>query len=92
MHAHTEEDPMDAISAETISAEARPSLRGTGAAALDVAQMTEQIWRELGGKASRETVQQVVSDAVSGYQDARILSYVPIFVRQDALRALTSRR
>ena len=83
---------MDAISAETISAEARPALRATVAAALDVNQMTEQVWRELGGKVSRETVQQVVSDVVPRYQDARILSYVPIFVRQDALRALTGRK
>ena len=83
---------MDAISAETISAEARPALRATVAAALDVNQMTEQVWRELGGKVSRETVQQVVSDVVPRYQDARILSYVPIFVRQDALRELTARK
>ena len=88
---------MDAISAETISAEtisteARPPLRATGAAALDVAQVAEQVWRELGGKVSRETVRQVVSDVVPRYQDARILSYVPIFVRQDALRALTGRK
>ena len=77
---------MDAITAET-----RHPLRAT-VAAFDVDQMTEQVWRELGGKVSRETVQQVVSDVVPRYQDARILSYVPIFVRQDALRALTGRK
>ena len=78
---------MDAITAET-----RHPLRAAGAAGFDVNQMTEQVWRELGGKVSRETVQQVVSDVVPRYQDARILSYVPIFVRQDALRALTGRK
>ena len=78
---------MDAITAET-----RHPLRAAGAAGLDINQMTEQVWRELGGKVSLETVQQVVSDVVPRYQDARILSYVPIFVRQDALRALTGRK
>ena len=77
---------------DAITAEARHPLRAAGAAGLDVNQMTEQVWRELGGKVSRETVQQVVSDVVPRYQDARILSYVPIFVRQDALRALTGRK
>ena len=76
---------------DAITAEARPALRAT-LAAFDVDQMTEQVWRELGGKVSREAVQQVVSDVVPRYQDARILSYVPIFVRQDALRALTGRK
>ena len=76
---------------DAIPVEARPALRAT-LAAFDVDQMTEQVWRELGGKVSRETVQQVVSDVVPRYQDARILSYVPIFVRQDALRALTGRK
>jgi hypothetical protein len=76
---------------DAITVEARPALRAT-LAAFDVDQMTEQVWRELGGKVSRETVQQVVSDVVPRYQDARILSYVPIFVRQDALRELTGRK
>jgi hypothetical protein len=71
-----------------ISAQARHPLWAADAAAFDVNQMTEQIWRELGGKVSRETVQQVVSDVTPRYHDARILAYVPIFVRRDALREL----
>ena len=77
---------------DAIPVEARPALQATVAAAFDVDQMTEQVWRELGGKVSRETIQRVVSDVVPRYQDARILSYVPIFVRQDALRELTGRK
>ena len=77
---------------DAITVEARPALRATVAATFDVDQMTEQVWRELGGQVSRETIQRVVSDVVPRYQDARIATYVPIFVRQDALRELTGRK
>ena len=63
-----------------------------GAAPWDVDQMIEQIWRELSGKVSRETIQQVVSDVAPRYQDAQILTYVPIFIRRDAFSELTGRK
>ena len=77
---------------DAITVEARPALRATVAVTFDVDQMTEQVWRELGGQVSRETIQRVVSDVVPRYQDARIATYVPIFVRQDVLRELTGRK
>jgi hypothetical protein len=63
-----------------------------GAAPWDLDQVIEQIWRELSGKVSRDTIQQVVSDVAPRYQDAQILTYVPIFIRQDALSKLTGRK
>lgn len=77
---------------DVISAEAQHAPWATGAAASDVDQVTEQIWCELDGKVSRETIQQVVSVVAARYRDAQGSTYVPIFVRRDALRQLTGRK
>ena len=69
-------------------AEARVVRQPTGADGFDVDQVIEQIWSELGGEVSRQTVRQVVSDLALEYRGARIPTYVPIFVRREALREL----
>jgi len=75
-----------------IAIEARPVIGAAGEAVCDIDQMAEQIFGEVGSRVSREVIRQVVSSVASRFQDARILTYVPIFVHQDALKELTGHK
>jgi hypothetical protein len=47
----------------------------------DLESLVEQIWTDLGGQFSRLAIRHQVADVVPTYQDARITTYIPIFVR-----------
>jgi hypothetical protein len=55
---------------------------------LDVGAMVEQIWNDLQGMVSRSAIRQALVEVVSKYENARIRTYVPIFVRREALETL----
>lgn len=50
--------------------------------------ITEQILTELNGVASRSTIQEVLSEVLPRYENARIQTFVPIFVRRDVVEQL----
>jgi hypothetical protein len=58
---------------------------------LDLAALTEELWDDLGGEVDRQTIRRVLTEVVGTYQDARITTFVPIFVRRDALEILRAR-
>jgi hypothetical protein len=55
---------------------------------LDVETLVEQICDELGSAVDHAVVDRVVQDMVSRYRHARVKSFVPIFVKRDAMDLL----
>jgi hypothetical protein len=54
----------------------------------DVQLVVEQIWSDLGGAVSRTAIRQEVAQVIPAFADARITTYVPIFVRRRTLAQL----
>jgi formaldehyde-activating enzyme involved in methanogenesis len=54
----------------------------------DVDTVTEQIFGELNGTVARSTIQEVIKDVIPKYEGARIQTFVPIFIRRDAVDQL----
>ena len=54
----------------------------------DIDSLTEQILVELNGAASRSTIQEVLSEVLPRYENVRIQTFVPIFVRRDVIERL----
>ena len=54
----------------------------------DLEAIIEQIWMDLGGTASRSDIRSVVIEVSPRYADARILTYVPIFMGKEVRRRL----
>jgi len=54
----------------------------------DVQLGVEQIWSDLGGTLSRTAIRQEVAEVIPVFDDARITTYVPIFVRRRTLARL----
>ena len=61
---------------------------GKNRADWDVNIITEQILTELNGAASCSTIQEVLSEVLPRYENARIQTFVPIFVRRDVVERL----
>ena len=55
---------------------------------IDLEVIIEQIWKDLGGTASRSDIRSVVIEVAPRYADARIFTYVPIFIGKEARRQL----
>lgn len=55
---------------------------------IDPEAIIEQIWSDLGGRASRSDIRRVVIEVAPKYADARILTYVPIFLGREVRRRL----
>lgn len=55
---------------------------------IDLEAIIEQIWSALGGRASRSDIRRVVIEVAPKYADARILTYVPIFLGREVRRRL----
>jgi len=55
---------------------------------IDLEVIIEQIWKDLGGTASRSDIRSVVIEVAPRYADARIFTYVPIFIGKEARRRL----
>jgi hypothetical protein len=62
-----------------------------GGIPLGLEALTEELWGDLHGRVERQAIHQVLTEVASKYRDARILTFVPIFVRRDALRILRKR-
>ena len=50
--------------------------------------LVEAIWHELDRQLSRARVRRVVAEIAVGFQDARVKTFVPIFVRRRAIDKL----
>ena len=59
-----------------------------GNSSIDLEAIIEQILKDLGGTASRSDIRSVVIDVAPRYADARIFTYVPIFMRKEVRRRL----
>jgi formaldehyde-activating enzyme involved in methanogenesis len=51
---------------------------------LDIETLVEQIWLELDGAVDRAVIEQVVQEVLPRFDDARVKSFVPIFIRKEA--------
>ena len=56
----------------------------------DVETIIEQILSELKGAFTRSIIQEVLDEIIPRYDGARIQTYVPIFIRRDAINRLKS--
>jgi hypothetical protein len=54
----------------------------------DVDSITEQILSDMNGAFTRSIVQEVLEEIVPNYEDARVQSFVPIFIRRDVVERL----
>jgi hypothetical protein len=54
----------------------------------DVETLIEQIWNDLEGTVTRSTVRRVLTTVTPKYENARIQSYVPIFLRKETVERL----
>lgn len=50
---------------------------------LDIETLVEQIWLELDGAVDRAVIEQVVQEVLPRFDDARVKSFVPIFIRKE---------
>jgi len=57
-----------------------------GNSSINLEVIIEQIWKDLGGTASRADIRSLVIDVAPRYADARIFTYVPIFMRKEVRR------
>ena len=63
-------------------------LDAEGNSQLDQEAIIEQIWSDLRGTASRSDIRSVVIEVAPRYADARIFTYVPIFMGKEVRRRL----
>ena len=56
----------------------------------DVKTITEQIFRDLDGSVTHSMVQEVLNEVIPKYTNARIQTFVPIFIHRDAVKQLKS--
>jgi hypothetical protein len=56
----------------------------------DVDTLTEQIFGDLEGVIPRSTIQEVLNEVIPRYEEARIQTFIPIFIRRDAVNQLKS--
>ena len=59
------------------------NLDPAGNSPIDLEAIIEQIWKDLGGTASRSDVRSVVIEVAPRYADARIFTYVPILMGKE---------
>ena len=59
-----------------------------GNSPVDIEAIIEQIWGDLRGATSRSDIRKALMEAAPKYEDARIKTYVPIFLRKEVLRRL----
>lgn len=74
--------------------EVEPKL-GTGAMASadrnwDEGALVDQIWNDLDGRVTRSAIRRVLTEIIPRYESAHVQTYVPIFVRKEAVERLRS--
>ena len=52
--------------------------------------LVEQIWKDLDGRATRSAIRQMLTEIIPRYESAQVQTYVPIFVRKEAVERLQS--
>ena len=56
----------------------------------DTETIITQIYRDLNGSVPLSTIEEVLDDVIPKYKSSRIQSFVPIFIRRDAIKQLRS--
>lgn len=44
--------------------------------------LIEDLWRDLGGRVTRDRIRQLVNEAATEFQNATITTFVPVFIRR----------
>ena len=65
---------------------------GKNQADWDIDIIAEQILTELNGAVTRSTIQEVLTEVVPKYENARIKTFVPIFIRREAVNQLRAKQ
>ena len=58
------------------------------ASIVNLEEMTDSVWLELHGTVDTNRIRHVLIDLLLKYQDARILTFLPILMRRDAIEIL----
>jgi hypothetical protein len=58
------------------------------ASIVNLEEMTDSVWLELHGTVDTDQIRHVLIDLLLKYQDARILTFLPILMRRDAIEIL----
>ena len=77
---------MNANPVESLSMKAE-----AGASIVDLEELTERIWRDLHGQVDQLEIRQVLFDLKPKYQEARILTFIPVLMRRNAIEILRPR-
>jgi hypothetical protein len=56
----------------------------------DVESVVDQIWGDLGGTVTRPAIRRELAQVILAFSDARVKTYVPIFVRRQTVERLRS--
>ena len=64
------------------------NLDPAGNSSIDLEAIIEQIWKDLEDTASRSDIRSVLIEIAPRYADARIFTYVPIFMGKEVRRRL----
>ena len=59
-----------------------------GVSIVDLDELTEKIWRDLQGQVDQSKIRQVLVDLKPKYQEARILTFIPLLMRRNAIEIL----
>jgi hypothetical protein len=51
--------------------------------------LIESIWKALDSRVDREQITQAILEAEAGYKNARVKTFIPIFIRRDVLERLS---
>ena len=74
----------------TINNDHKPviNLDPAGNSPIDLEAIIEQIWKDLGGTASRSDIRSVVIEVAPRYADARVFTYVTLLMGKEVRRRL----
>ena len=62
-----------------------------GVSIVDLDELAERIWRDLHGQVDQSKIRQVLVDLKPKYQEARILTFIPLLMRRNAIEILRRR-
>ncbi len=58
---------------------------------MDLDELTDRIWRDLQGQVDQSKIRQVLVDLKPKYKEARILTFIPVLMRRNAIEILRCR-
>ena len=62
-----------------------------GVSIVDLDDLTEKVWRDLQGQVDQSKIREVLVDLKPKYKEARILTFIPVLMRRNAIEILRSR-